>query len=123
MLKESDLHKIVKETVRRVIKEDMQPGTISHGTMRNQDVLPKLMSTLFTEDPNRAREIWNGNPDFLEALCDLNAGIENPWWDSEDACYMSEELFNVMNEYSPEGHYFGAHPGDGSDFGYWKNED
>lgn len=122
-LTESDLNHIVAQTINRMLNEDMEPGSISHGTMRNQDVLPKLMSQLFKEDPQRARSIWQKNPDFLEALCDEKVGQDNPWWDSEDATYMSEELFNVMDEYSPEGHYFGSHPGDGSDYGYWPNED
>lgn len=122
-LTENDLHRIVKTTVRRYINEAMQPGSISHGTHRNEDVLPRFMSALFKEDPEKAREIWNNNPNFLEALCDLNCGIQNNWWESEEATQISEELFDVMDSYSPEGHYFGAHPGDGSDFGYWQNED
>ena len=101
----------------------MEPGSISHGTMRNEDVIPRIVSTLFKEDPAKAREIWQNNPELLQALCDKECGIDNPWWDSEDATYISEELFDTMNEYAPEGHYFGSHPGDGSDYGYWPNED
>ncbi len=122
-LKENELHKVIRESVKRILRETLEPGTVSHGTMRNQDVLPKIMSQLFKEDPQRAREIWNGNEKFLEALCDERCGIENSWWDSEEATQMSEELFDIMNEYVPEGHYFGAHPGDGSDYGVWANED
>lgn len=122
-INEQQLKKIVAESVKRVLREEMQPGSISHGTMRNEDVLPRLMSTLFKEDPQKAREIWKNNPEFLQALCDKDCGVKNPWWESEDASFMAEELFDVMNEYSPEGHYFGAHPGDGSDYGYWENED
>ena len=122
-LTESDLRKIVRNSVKKVLREAMEPGSISHGTMRNEDVLPRIMSTLFKEDPQKAREIWQNNPEFLEALCDKNCGIDNPWWESEDATYIAEELFDTMNNYAPEGHYFGSHPGDGSDYGYWPNED
>lgn len=122
-LTEARINNIVHRTVKKAINEAMQPGSISHGTMRNEDVLPSIMSTLFKEDPQKAREIWQENPDFFEALCDKASGIDNPWWNSEDANYISEELFDVMNDYSPEGHYFGSHPGDGSDYGYWPDDE
>lgn len=121
-LTESDLHRIVKESVKKILNE-AEAGSVSHGTMRNEDVLPRIMSALFKEDKAKAREIWRNNPEFLEALCDKDCGIDNPWWDSEEAASICEELFGVMDEYAPEGHYFGAHPGDGSDYGYWPNEE
>ena len=120
---ESRLRGVVRESVMRAIHEAMEPGEISHGTMRNEDVLPKLMSVLFKEDPARARKIWKDNPEFLEALCDKQVGKDNPWWESEDANYIAEELFDVMNDYAPEGHYFGSHIGDGSSYGYWPSDD
>lgn len=36
---------------------------------------------------------------------------------------LNEDIFDAMQDLSPEGHYFCAHPGDGADFGYWKEED
>ena len=33
---------------------------------------------------------------------------------------LMKTFFYKMDELSPEGHYFGSHPGDGSDFGYWE---
>ena len=122
-ISESRLRGMIRESVRRALREAMEPGSISHGTMRNEDVLPKLMSALFKEDPQKARQIWQENPEFLEALCDKECGKDNSWWESEDANYIADELFDVMNDYAPEGHYFGSHPGDGSDYGYWKHED
>lgn len=120
-LNESQLRRIVSESVKRVLKES-EPGTISRGTMRAEDLIPTFMSHLFKEDPQKARMIWKKYPNLLQALCDKQAGIESDWWESEEASnILNNDLFDEMQNYAPEGHYFGSHPGDGSDYGYWKN--
>ena len=32
------------------------------------------------------------------------------------------DLMDALNEYAPDGYYFGAIEGDGSDFGFWQDE-
>lgn len=118
-LKESDLSKVIMEAVQEV----MQPGSISHGTMNPKDLIPKFMSELFRSNPGKAREIWQQYPNLLQALCDEQAGVPTDWFESEEASeILNNDIFNAMDAESPEGHYFGSHPGDGSDYGYWGNE-
>lgn len=100
---------------------EAQPGTVSHGTMRNVDLIPAFLDVL------RACNA----PEYEQILMQPfpippSAALEDPrddWWDSERADQFMEELFDVLNHYAPEGHYFGAHPGDGSDFGFWPSEE
>jgi hypothetical protein len=33
-----------------------------------------------------------------------------------------EDLFDQMNSIAPEGYYFGAHEGNGSDYGFWRTQ-
>ena len=31
-----------------------------------------------------------------------------------------KDLFDCLNDYAPDGYYFGSHEGNGSEFGYWE---
>jgi hypothetical protein len=53
----------------------------------------------------------------------MDEGDNSEWWDSEDAYSLLQELFDILESYAPEGFYFGSHPGDGSDFGFWEMEE
>lgn len=100
-----------------------QPGTLIHGTLRNEDLIPAFKRLFFSLDKSRCRDFMNANDNLLKALCDLECHIENDWWESEEATFICDELNDILNGYAPEGHYFGAHPGDGSDFGFWPIDD
>lgn len=38
----------------------------------------------------------------------------------EDGDYVLEDLYDALYKFAPEGYYFGSHPGDGVDFGFWE---
>jgi hypothetical protein len=92
----------------------------SHGTMRNQDLIPALLT-------------WHRDvcPDEYTQLMLLPFGPipshaqeddKSDWWDSDDATELCSQLFDDLDAVAPAGYYFGAHPGDGSDYGYWQHE-
>jgi len=98
-------------------------GTISHGTMRREDLAPKFVR----EARRRFEEIQaDGAPDPYseESLLELErllAQFERDGYD--DAGEFMEELFNFLDERAPSGYYFGSIDGDGCDYGWWTSED
>lgn len=97
----------------------MRPDTsISHGTLRIQDLLPAFLDAVAECAPAHYEQIMAQLPSFIPAYVE-DEGDESAWWDSEEAQWRLEELTGILDEHVPEGCYFGAHPGDGSDFGFW----
>ena len=89
-------------------------STVIHATHRPQDLIPAFL------------EVIRDTPEYLQINIPSHAMEDDDaeWWESEDASYLlNEELFEVLNSYAPEGYYFGSHIGNGSDFGYWKEEE
>ena len=99
--------------------------SVSHATMRNEDLIPTFVSVLFKLNPSKVRNLWKSDENLLQALCDKNAEIETSkeYWESDDATEVCEWLFDSLNAESPNGFYFGSHIGDGSDYGFWRNDD
>ena len=82
-------------------------GSISHGTLRNEDLLEAFINTLEELDDKK----W-----FEELI--RQAKETNPESEYADDL-VNEELPDALNSFVPDYVYFGAHPGDGSDFGFW----
>ena len=87
-------------------KVEIIPGTLIHGTLRTEDLIEAFRAELSRIDS------------IAEAAI---VPADDP--ESEDAQYELDELFEVLDRYAPEGYYFGAHEGDGSDFGFWPIEE
>lgn len=93
-------------------------GSISHGTLLASDLIPTFLSEL------RDRVTCD---DDLDELASGIAWLENldieeltaAFYGSEFAADLVDRLIDELNEDLPPFVYFGAHPGDGSDFGYW----
>lgn len=98
--------------------KEITVGSISHGTLRNQDMIPTFLEYMNKHDmPEYEQLIVNGEgiPAYV-----FDEGDESEWWDSQAGIDLFEELFCLLDMYAPDGYYFGAHEGDGSDFGYWE---
>lgn len=86
-------------------------GSISHGTMRPEDLIPDFAYVL-------SGLVENG--EYKELLAEADS-LED--FESDTADSVLEELFDALGEAAPPYAYFGAHPGDGSDYGFWLHED
>ena len=98
-----------------------QPGTVSHGTMRTEDLIPSFLSVaeshrLSRADRARVRKIQATMKEHEER------DTFESYWTSEEAEYDLEALFDILETIAPARHYFGAHPGDGADYGFWEVE-
>lgn len=119
-----------------------EPGSVSTGTLHPAHLIPWFMQV--ADDWAESTPLsftMKADPADLERYKELVSrvhgvlgGIEHtmpddhltpahPWWEGDDASYVLEELFDLLDELSPPDHYFGAHPGDGADFGWWKAEE
>ena len=99
-------------------------GTVIRATHRPQDLVPAFLECLrFTcERPDLADDFNKEIPSEVTRTL-LNGDDDHPWWQSEEcSMFLNEGLFDALNDCAPEGYYFGAHEGDGSDFGFWKGD-
>jgi hypothetical protein len=97
-------------------------GTVSAGTMRNEDLIPAFTDVL--------DELRDPDNQFHAALVkETNELIKNDLedaemlWSPDVLDWFRAKLSDALNEYAPPYSYFGSHPGDGADYGYWVDMD
>ena len=104
-----------------------EPGSVSHGTLRPADLIETFYLTLAAlaeRDDDAERRART-----LKLCAEVEGAVaadeeRGEWAESEEAnALLNEELFDALDAYAPDGHYFGAHVGDGADFGFWPCED
>ena len=103
-----------------------QLGSISHGTLRTQDLLPVFLETLTALGGDVPSDLECGaHIEYLNwpgpgtTACDE----DDKFWSSEEAMWDMEALTDGLNNLCPPFVYFGTLEGDGSDFGFWPNYD
>jgi hypothetical protein len=96
-------------------------GTVIHGTMRPQDLIPAFLDELRERDGAAYMQIVFAP--FGPVPSDAELDDRHEWWASDEAADLLETLFDALGTAAPEGFFFGAHPGDGSDYGFWPMEE
>lgn len=94
-------------------------GSVSSGTMRPEDLLPAfadLLAELDTE--NRYESLREDCDSYRVPLAEGHLNDDG----IEAVSEIIGDLFDALNDYAAPYMYFGAHPGDGSDYGFWVSE-
>ncbi len=91
----------------------VQIGSVSSGTLRNEDLLEAFADEL--------ERLFGGEQPLAVEARDAIAALNNTATadDEIDAGEVINELIDALNEYAPPHTYFGALEGDGADFGFW----
>lgn len=89
--------------------EDLRNRSVSSGTLKSKDLVPKFLDALKTYGKDKYDAYIRENPEVED--------WEN--LDDETMGWVVDELMDLLNEIAPDGCYFGASEGDGADFGFW----
>lgn len=99
-------------------------GSISHGTLREEDILPALLDALESVDEPRCNAIRSDWDYLLLPIAEY--GIEEMLGNNDCMCdsasSLIDTLYDALQDYTPPYAYCGAHQGDGSDIGVWIDE-
>ena len=88
--------------------------SVSTGTLRTGDLVSTFLDVI--KDTSEYQRLIKTIP------AHVFEDTDDIWWDNEGAALLME-LFDVLDSYAPEGYVFGSLPGDGADFGFWKDDD
>lgn len=109
-------------------------GTVSHATLRAQDLIPafahelRTLARKGTKHKALALQCERELARFERAEMTFERKPSNTFGDHSNVPDLEtlgecvESLSDALNEYAPAYAFFGSHPGDGSDFGYWLSE-
>ena len=77
-------------------------GTVSHGTMRPQDLIPAFLDALAEVHPEAYEQMMAAPfppvPSYV-----MDEGDDSAWWQSDDAAWILESLFYALDEAAPDG--------------------
>lgn len=92
-------------------------GTAIEGTLRNQDLIPELGSIL--------KDLSDEPKELFQEIEEISKyPEEDEIWDRDEYAYeLLNEIIDYLNLQAPPFCYFGVHPGNGSDFGFWPDRD
>lgn len=93
--------------------------TVSEGTLQTRDLLEAALPFVRRVD----RELATTVEAYLTVDADIErngavCSLSKELWQSQLECILLE-AFECLEDAAPTGTYFGAHPGDGTLFGFW----
>ncbi len=97
-------------------------GTVIHGTLLPEDLLLAFMEALETLDGERANGIRKEYAEVFKTISGDRSIADGDYQLTMDAAECLGTLYDALNACAPEGLFFGSHPGDGGDFGFWPVE-
>jgi len=99
------------------------PWIVSSSTLKTEDLLVSFWETLerLSSSASFPFELSPSCLSSLEKLVGEDSKEED--YKEEEASQALLALFDLLQEASPPGFYFGSHPGDGALFGFWLSED
>lgn len=99
-----------------MLQDEIKNQSVSCATMRPEDLIPSFIDAVKVIDPD--------NRPLMASMAQLESDMQKDgYFDSEDCQFDLDYLFDTLNMLAPDGFYFGSHPGDGSDYGFWECED
>ena len=96
---------------------ELQGAILSSDTLRLQDLILKGLGFLNDIDAPEAVGYLLSNIPPAHAMEDEDA----QWW-IDEAPHVWEAMAETLNDYSPTGYTFSAHPDDGACFGWWPDD-
>jgi predicted phosphoadenosine phosphosulfate sulfurtransferase len=111
------------------LSKKLEGFSVSQATMREEDLIPAFTEFLQRAKNNGVTLSRRANATLREAnaLMKKHAKAFTGWNHlpvsvQDEASYLLQDLFDALDEIAPSGCYFGAHPGDGADYGFWKSD-
>ncbi len=106
---------------------EIHEGTVSHDTLRSEDLIVTFFTLLMELDPSTANQLTDGsdpNDERVLSLLTIKGSTTLPDDLAEHATEMVIWLTDALNDAgAPHGFRFGTIEGDGSDYGFWRTDE
>jgi hypothetical protein len=107
---------------------ELRNESVSWGTMREEDLIPTFLSVIESCDHDEVDDLskeWRRLQVLKSELSDTDPDPKYPTLQIMESVsiFLNEGLWGAMEDLAPDGCYFGANEGDGSDFGFWEYPD
>lgn len=96
------------------LSSDFCNYSVSFGTLRLEDLIPEFYDFLTRHVPDAVPA------DLAYSGKEVDG---DPYFDTEEAAFDLDALFDAMDAVAPDGCYFGVLEGDGAAFGFWEVTD